>query len=518
MLLLIKLGVHMSLTQKHYSQLHALSRHAKILSGISELLGWDQETYMPSDGAEFRGEQIKTLAGIIHKEKTGKGFSNALAKLINLQTGKLVVNDLGSAKAAAVKEWHRAYIRQIAQPQKFVEDFAQLTAQAVEIWRDSKHHNDFKSFQPLLKRIIEMNQKKCDLIGYADHPYDALLDEYEPGMKTAQVSTIFKDLQKAISNLVKKIAAQPQVNDKILYGNFPMDEQIAFGKRLLRDIGFDLSKGRLDFSEHPFSCTIYATDSRITTTIHPDDAIMKNISAIMHEGGHSLYGMGVPIEEYGTPLGDPLSMAMDESQSRWWETRIGLSKPFWDFYFPVLRQQFPNQFKKASVESFYLAINKVEPSLIRIEADEVTYPLHVILRFEIERALIEGSLKVNEIPEAWNAKTKELLGIAPPNDAKGCLQDIHWAFGAFGYFPSYTLGNLYASHLFTKFEKDHPDWKKRIAQGELIFVKNWLNNAVFQHGKRYSSNELLKKVTGKAFSADAYISYLNAKYAEIYSI
>jgi carboxypeptidase Taq len=282
-------------------------------------------------------------------------------------------------------------------------------------------------------------------------------------------------------------------------------------------MGFDFNQGRLDQSSHPFSSSPHPTDNRITTRFHAT-SLLSCISVILHEGGHALYEKGLPVEQYGTPLGSAISLGMHESQSRWWETRIGQNKSFWTHYLPKLQKYFPNDLKNVKLDPFYRAINKVEPSLIRVEADEVTYPLHVILRFEMEKALIEGSLKVRDIPEAWNSKMQELIGVTPATNSEGCLQDIHWAMGGFGYFPTYTLGNLYAAHLFEAFAKAHPDWEKQIASGNLMFITNWLHENIHQHGRRYTSQELLKKVTGKAFTADAYIKYLNSKYKDIYNL
>lgn len=507
----------MEQAQQDYATLHQLSRHARTLTGIAHLLEWDQETYMPTGAADSRGEQLKTLAGLIHAEKTGKKFSNILSKLIDIPSGKVRVKTLTEPQTAAIREWRREYLKSKALPQRFVEEFTQHASQSILAWRSAKSKNSFKDFAPYLKKTVEMARKRAEYLGYDAHPYDALLDEYEPGTTTAEISKIFTALRKSIVGLLKKISSVKQVDDSYIHGKFPHDKQLEFSKRLLKDMGYDMNCGRLDFSAHPFSLAPHPTDSRITTRFHPT-SLMSCISVVLHEAGHALYEMGLPHEQYGTPLGDYISLGMHESQSRWWETRIGQSKPFWKHYLPLLKEQFKGKLDKVSLDEFYRALNKVEPTLIRVEADEVTYSLHVILRFELECALIEGTLAVKDLPEAWNAKMKELLGIIPANNAEGCLQDVHWSMGAFGYFPTYTLGNLYASHLFEAFAKKHPDWEKQTAAGNLLFIKEWLNESVHQHGKRYSSHELLTKVTGKKFSADAFVSYLNKKYAEIYNL
>lgn len=503
--------------QKDFVQLHKISRHARILSGISSVLDWDQETYMPPGGANNRASQLEILAGIIHSEKTGKKFTNALSKLIDIPSGKVRVKGLTAAQTAALREWRRDYMKETVLPKRFVEEFAKLTSQSIVIWREAKKNNTFHHFAPFLDKIIAMSRKKADFLGFKDHPYDALLDQYEPDATTKDISKLFTSLRKDIADLLKKINKAKQIDDSCLHGKFAQEKQLEFGKRLLADMGYDMNHGRLDLSEHPFSSASHPTDSRVTTRIHPT-SLISNFSVVLHEGGHALYEMGLPQEHYGSPLGDAISLGMHESQSRWWETRIGQNKSFWNYYLPLLKKQFSGKLDAISLDTFYKAINKVEPSFIRIEADEVTYPLHVILRFELERALIEGSLSVRDIPEAWNAKMQELLGITPVTNSEGCLQDVHWAMGGFGYFPTYTLGNLYAAHLFETFAKEYPDWEKRMAAGELAFIKNWLHQAVHQHGRRYSSMELLKKVTGRTFTAEAYTDYLSKKYKEIYHL
>lgn len=498
-----------------YAKLYKLSHHARILSGISSLLNWDQETYMPQGAASIRALQEATLAGMIHEQKSNKKFRSALAKLIDIPSGTILATNLSQEKQAALKQWRRDYIQDHALPKKFVTEFAKLSSHSVLAWREAKQTNSFSKFAPFLEKLIDMSRKKADFLGYQKHPYDALLNQFEPDMTTEQTSLIFTDLKKSIVSLLKKISASKQIDDRFLHGDFPHDKQLEFSHLILKDMGYSLEHGRLDLSSHPFSSSSHPTDSRITTRIHPT-SVMSCISVILHEAGHALYEMGLPQEHYGSPLGDAISLGMHESQSRWWETRIGQSQPFWQYYLPLLKKQFKGKFDRVDLKTFYRAINKVEPSLIRVDADEVTYPLHVILRFELERALIEGTLDVKQIPEAWNAKMKELLGIEPTTNADGCLQDIHWAMGAFGYFPTYTLGNIYAAQLFESFEKKHPDWESKVAAGNLLFITQWLHEAVHRHGRRYTSEEVLKKATGKAATPKPYIAYLQNKYQSVY--
>lgn len=505
----------MSSSQENYAALKALSHYARTLSGISSLLEWDHETYMPTGASAIRSEQLKILAGLVHKEKTSKQYTDSLGKLIDLKTGKIIAADLAEAQQAALREWHRDYKRDVALPDDFVEEFAQLASQAQLVWRQAKNENQFHIFAPFLDKIVAMNRKKADYLGYKDHPYDALLDLYEPEAKTKDIQTEFDKLKKDIVALLKKITSSKQVNDDFIHGQFDTQKQLEFGKKILSAMGYDMTKGRLDLSSHPFSSSSHPSDSRITTRIHPT-SVLSNISVILHEGGHALYEMGLPSDQYGTPLGEAISLGIHESQSRWWETRIGQSKPFWTYWLQHLQKEFKGKLSQIDIDTFYRGINKVEPSFIRVEADEVTYPLHVILRFELEKGLIEGSLSVRDVPEAWNAKMQELLGIKPKHNAEGCLQDVHWSMGAMGYFPTYTLGNMYAAHLFPAFEKAHPHWKEEVSQGQLLFIKDWLAQNVYIHGRRYTSKDLLKKITGKAFTTEAYIDYLIGKYKEIY--
>lgn len=499
------------LCQKHYNRLHQLSTEARLIEGITSHLHWDQETYLPSGAAEIRAAQLKAMTGLQHQKKTSRRFANAIDKLIDLKTGLLNTQELTPPQAAAVKCWRRDYLQDVAIPKHFVETFSVCTSQSVNVWRQARKSNDFSLFAPFLERVVTLARKKADFLGYQDHPYDALLNLYEPDTTTKEIDHLFDGLKKKLAPIIKRNSELPTIDDSFLFGDFPQDRQLAFSKKILEDMGYPFSMGRLDLSTHPFSAASHPTDSRITTRIHPT-GLLSNISSVLHEAGHALYEMGLPIEHYGSPLCQAVSFGIHESQSRWWETRIGLSKPFWHYYLPVLKQYFKGKLDNISLDDFYRAINKVESSFVRIESDELTYPLHIVLRFDIEKRLIEGSLKVKDLPDAWNSMMNKLFGITPPTDAQGVLQDIHWSGGDFGYFPSYALGNMYASHLFLGFEKKYHDWKERVAAGNLIFIKEWLHDNVFVHGRSLSSKELLLQATGHPFSEDAYINYLSEKY------
>ncbi len=469
---------------------------------------------MPPAGSSVRAEQIELMASLTHKERTSKRFEKALKTLIDLDTGTVLADGLTFEQKASLREWRRDFLLATSLPNAFVKRFARLTAEALTVWGKARKENNFSAYAPYLEKIVALSQKKAELIGYKKHPYDALLDTFEPDTSIEKLSPLFSQIKRGVGSVLDHIQTAAQVDDSCLHGSFSTDKQLAFGNVLLRAMGYDLDKGRLDLSSHPFSMAIHPSDSRITTRIHAT-SLFDSLSAVLHEGGHSLYEMGMLPEYYGSPLCEAVSLGIHESQSRFWETRIGQSLPFWKHFLPQLAQTFP-ELSGVPLQTFYRAINRVEPTFIRVEADEVTYSLHVILRFELEKRLIEGSLKVKDLPDAWNDLTHSLLGITPTTDTEGCLQDIHWALGAFGYFPTYALGNLYASQFFETFETTFPDWSSQVERGELLFIKEWLQQNIHQHGRAYRAADLVKKVTGSTLSPTPYLNYLNAKYKAIY--
>lgn len=501
------------MTNPTFEKILEQSKQLHIVNGISSLLDWDQEVMMPDKGSEGRGLEQKLLSGLAHKMILSKKFSKPLFQLIDEETGAFHDPSLDDGQKACLREWRRSYRIQSALPQKFVENFAELTCKANHVWKQARNAKDYALFAPYLQKIIDANRKKADYIGFTDHPYDALLDLYEQGMTTKSASTLFTELKGPLVDLIKKIGTKQQIDPAILHGNFPADQQLAFCKKVLEAMGFDWTRERLDLSTHPFCSSSQSDDCRITTRIDPKD-LFNCLSSVLHEAGHALYDLGLPKEHWGSPLGDSVSMGIHESQSRFWETRIGLSKPFAAYILPKAKQAFPGSFEKVSDLDLYKALNRVEPSFIRVEADEVTYPLHVILRFEIEKMFIEGSLKAKNLPGVWNEKMQQLLGITPPDDAKGCLQDVHWSCGSMGYFPTYALGNLYAAQLFETFEKENPSWKQKVAQGEFAFITAFLKEKIYRHGHRYNGPELIRQATGSSFNALPYIRYLEAKFKE----
>lgn len=488
-----------------------MSRRAVTLDGISQLLSWDQETYMPSAASPARAEQRMILAEYAHAIQTGSEFEKCLKSLVDLKTAAVKAKDLTVTDKAQLRLFHRDFVREKKIPSQFVQEFTRLTSESIALWQKAKLANNFALFRPNLEKIVAMARKKAELLGYDEHPYDALMDEYEPGMTVAQVDQVFNEIKTAISALVKKktTTGQDKVQDIVIKASH--EEELAILNDVLHLIGFDFTKGRLDLSAHPFSTSYHPTDSRITARKGSDGLIVQ-ILTTLHEAGHSFYEMGLPEKQYGTPLGQPISLGIHESQSRFWETRIGRSRGFWKLMLPKLQKLFKKDLGSVTLDSFMPRLNLVKPSFIRTDADEVNYPLHVILRYELEKDLVTGKLKVKDLPERWNEAMNTLIGITPKSDRQGCLQDIHWSMGAFGYFPTYSLGNVYAAQMFEAFAKEHPNWEKRVEKADFAFISEWLSKNVWQHGRRYDGTVLIKKISGKALNAKPYIAYLNSKY------
>ncbi len=500
---------------KAFTDLRELSTEIHHFSSILTLLHWDQETYMPSGGITSRSQQISLLSTLIHEKKTSRKFKDCLEKLVSLSTGKPKVKGLSKTHQLMIREWRKDFLRTSKLPSSFVSTFSQVTSEASQIWASAKKDNNFKVFAPFLNKIIALCRKKAEIWGFEDHPYDALIESYEPCMNTRKLGVLFEGLQKELSFLLKKIHACHPLDSRFLHKKVDDEKQMEIAKLFVSNLPMDQAFTRIDLSSHPFSLALHPHDSRITTRILPNH-FMSNIFSVLHEAGHSLYEMGLPLDTWGTPLSEPVSLTVHESQSRFWETLIGRSLPFWQHFYPMLQKALPSMLKGISLDRFYRAINKVAPTLIRVEADEVTYCLHVIIRFEIEKELISGKLNAHDLPEAWNSKVKAYLGVTPPNDSQGCLQDIHWSLGDFGYFPTYALGNLLAAQLFGTFTKTHPEWEDQTASGDLTVIREWLKLNVHRWGRTYDLEELAKKATGKPFSEAAYCTYLKKKYAEIY--
>jgi len=420
--------------------------------------------------------------------------------------------------AALVRETARDYDKAVKIPVDLVQEMAKITSEAHYVWIEARKEKNFSKFAPVLKKIVALNRRMADCWGFEGSPYDALLDEYEPGLTSAQVDPLFAELKKNIVPLLRAIQKSPQKPDAaFMQQNYPAEDQLAFSRRVLEAMGFDFDRGRLDLSAHPFSSGTGIDDVRLTTRVHEND-VFSALSSSMHEGGHGMYEQGIDPALGRTPLGTGTSLGIHESQSRMWENQIGRGKAFWRHFYPLLQKQFKEQLKDVTREQFYAAINEVKTSFIRVEADEVTYNLHIMLRYEIEKAVIEGSLAVDDIPAAWNEKAQSYLGITPPDDALGCLQDVHWSHGSFGYFPTYTLGNLYAAQFYAQAKKEIAGLEDKVSRGELLPLRNWLNEKIHRVGRSENAAEIVERVCGGPLDASHFVAYLTQKYGEIYAV
>ncbi len=485
----------------------------KDLQYISAIIGWDQETYMPPLGAKERGEQLGTLAGLIHERITSPKF----AQLLEQAEKEVQGMDPDSTEARLIKVTRREFERLIKVPARYYQELSETSAVAYSAWKEARQQDNFKKFQPFLAKIIDLRREYADYFRPYEHIYDPLLDEFEPGMKTKEVQAIFDELRPQQVELIRQIGARPQVDDSALHQYYDEQKQWDFGVEVITKFGYDWQRGRQDKTAHPFTTSFGLNDVRITTRILPD-YIGSALFSTMHECGHALYELGFDPALARTPLADGASLAIHESQSRLWENLVGRSLPFWEYFYPHLQAVFPAQLGNVSLETFYKGINKVEPSLIRIEADEATYNLHIMLRLEIEIALISGELDVRDLPDLWNSKMEEYLGVVPPNNSMGVLQDVHWSHGSIGYFATYALGNLISAQWWEAINKDIPNLDNQIRKGEFQELLGWLREKIHHHGAKYEGKELVQRVTGSGISPKPYIQYIRQKYGQIYGL
>lgn len=483
------------------------------LNGAAALLSWDQETYMPEGGQQARGQQMALLSALAHQRFTSPEMGEMLQKL----QGSEAPDEEDARIAVERAAWE--YDRETKVPEEWVRAMAMAQSEAVAVWTKARQDNDFAKFRPHLERLLSLRRQQADLLRKTGQTrYDALLEGYERGMVSSEIEALFTELRQSVVPLVQSIQKSDQKpSTDCLQGTFDTNLQWQFGLEVLRAMGFDFQRGRQDKSAHPFTTSFHPTDVRITTRVFEDNLSSALFSTI-HEGGHALYDQGFRPEDWRTPLGASISLGIHESQSRMWENLVGRSLPFWSHFFPRLQNLFLAQLGQTGLEEFYRAINASQPSLIRVESDEVTYSLHIILRFEIEKALLEGTLAPADLPEAWNAKIKEYLGLEVPDDKQGCLQDIHWAWGMVGYFPTYTLGNFYSVQLFTQAKKEIPELEDHISKGKLTALTDWLRAKVHRVGTRRLAKELVHDITGQALSAQPFVQYLETKYRAIYRL
>lgn len=503
--------------KERLAQLKKRGRELYLLSHATDVVHWDMETYMPAKGADERAEQLALLEGLSHQKATAPELGELFEALRadSLDDPEHPVED--QCDKAYIREFFRNYKRQVKLPGRLVEEFARETGRAHAVWIKAKEEQNFTRFQGNLEAIIGLCREKAECLGYEEHPYDALLDEFEPWMTTGEVETLFGDLKAGLTTLVAAIAEAPPVEAAFLQRDYPVSGQEKLGRMAVEALGYPWDRGRVDITAHPFTTTLGQDDVRITTRYFADN-VLSGLFSNIHEAGHGLYELGFGPEIAGNLLADGASLGIHESQSRTWENMIGRSRAFWDYFYPRFQEIFPDQTANVSLDQFYRAVNQVQPSLIRVDADEVTYSLHVILRFELEKALLEGSLKVSDLPEAWNAGMKELLGITPENDAVGVLQDVHWSAGLVGYFPTYALGNLYGAQFYRAMDKALGGLDRLIAQGQLAPVLQWLRENIHRYGSRYSAGELCLNATGEKLDAGYFMGYLERKYAGIYGL
>ncbi len=503
--------------KKPLEELKALDAEVKTLEEVQAVLDWDQQVYMPERGVHARSEQAAWIAAAIHGKNTNPRIGDLLDKLDASDDNPLGSDQMSDDDRRLVRAIYRDFKLATRLPSDLVSRIARVTSIAQAVWAEARRKSDFTLFRPHLGEIVQLSLDVSDRLGYREHPYDALIDQYEPEMRTSQVAHIFRELREGLVPLVRKIHAARQVNDSFLRKSYPAARQEAFCRKVLEAMQFDMRRGRLDRSVHPFTCTVGPDDVRLTTR-YDEDYLPTALFGTIHEGGHGLYELGFRREYHGTRLAASASLGIHESMSRFWENVVGRSRAFWHSFYPLLKEEFPDQLSGVDLESFYKAVNRVEPSFIRVEADEVTYSLHIILRFELERMLIGRELKVSELPEAWGEQSRDLLGITPNNDANGVLQDIHWSGGMIGYFPTYALGNVYGLQFASRLRSDHPDVDNRIRNGELEPIKTWLDTHIHSLGRSRTPTELCEEVSGKPMTAGPFIDYLNSKYADVYDL
>lgn len=478
------------------------------------VLHWDQEVNMPKAGMTARIQQLTTLGRLIHQKATSDEFGEQIAAAAAELNGA----DYDSNEASLIRYLQRTYEDACKLPTEFVTRVSQVSGEARHAWVQARAENDFASFLPHLEQVVALCQEMADLYGYEDEPYDALLDKYEYGMKTADVRRIFDAVKAEAIPLRQAIEERgTAVDDSLLHQPYDVEKQKEFARYIAGAVGYDFSRGHLGTVVHPFATSFSRDDARITTRWYPD-FINPSLFGTLHESGHAMYEQGTHPDLARTPLARGTSMGLHESQSRMIENIVGRSRGFWQAHYPKLQSLFPEALGNHTVEEFYRAINKVQPSYIRVEADELTYNFHIILRFELEQAMLNGDLAVKDLPTAWNDKMNELLGVTPPTDTEGCLQDVHWSRPGFGYFPTYALGNLYAAQLFEAATAQQPAIETEMVAGKTGALVTWLRENIHQYGRKFPPAELVQRATGSALTHEPFVRYVTAKFSDIYEL
>lgn len=500
--------------ESKFESLCEYGRQIAVLASTQAVLEWDEHTHLPAAAGEYRAKQVSTLASLVHARRTDARLGELLGELRESP----LAHDPATRTGCIIQRMSEDYNRHAKLPARLVEELSHATSLGQQIWVKARAADDFEQFRPSLERILSLKREQAQALGYQKSPYEPLLDEYEPGASVEGIALVLKDLVQSLKQLHDQMFASGRHMDKsCLHRVFPVAEQGKMGRLACEKIGFDFERGMLDVTTHPFCSDLGPYDCRITTRYRVD-SFSDAFFSTLHEAGHGLYEQGLVSEDYGLPTGQAVSLGVHESQSRMWENIVGRSLAFWRHFMPHVKSLFPSAAREVSLEDWYAAVNDVRPSLIRVEADEVTYNLHIIIRFELERDLIEERLPVSELPQAWNQKYRDYLGLEPPSAALGVLQDVHWSAGLFGYFPTYSLGNLYAAQLFEQAEAELGNLAEMFAVGDFAPLRHWLLVNIHRQGRRYSPTDLIKKTARRELSSRELVQYLRRKLAPMYNL
>ena len=503
-----------ALNDQSYHELSRYCRETALLESVDDLLGWDEQTMLPPAGGELRADQCSLMAGMVHRRHTDPRLGEWLAELRESPMAADLHSDLG----ATIHRIGREYDRRTKLPQRLVEELARVSVLGQQTWVVARKQNDYQRFAPLLEEIVKLSQEKADALGWEECRYDSLLDEYEPDATTAEVRAVLEPLGLSLVELLQQVLGSGRrAPVEMLHRNYQRDSQQRVGTAAAALIGFDFQSGRLDVAAHPFCCGLGPGDCRITTR-YDENFWPTSFFGILHEAGHGIYEQGLRRDQFGLPPGQYASLGIHESQSRLWENQVGRSRPFWEHFYPRAQKTFPHALADTPLDDFYWAINDVRSSLIRVEADEVTYNLHILIRFELEQALIDGDILVADLPDAWNRKYEEMIGVRPDTDADGVLQDIHWSGGMIGYFSTYSLGNIYAAQLFEHASSEIGNLDQHIAKGDSSELLRWLRHNIHAKGQCFNSIQLVESVTGQPPSSQPLLNYLRGKIAPLYGI
>jgi carboxypeptidase Taq len=493
-----------------YDKFQAKMTKIADLNHTIAVLSWDKEVNLPKGSNRFRSQQIATLSGMVHELFTDKEMGDLLRRLVNMKS-------LSAKERKNVVVVYEDYKKSTLFSKEFVMKKSMAISTAFQAWEAARSANDFGLYAQPLDELLAIVKEEAKILKHPTHPYNALLHQYEPGLTVEKLDEVFADVKKKLLPIIKKIRKGTKVNNKFLRKKYNAQDQWDFGLHILESMGYDFDHGRQDLSTHPFTISFSPEDVRVTTRVDENDLGNMTWSCI-HEGGHALYEQGLNPEDYGLPTGNAISLSIHESQSRLWENNVGRSKAFWTFHYPTLQALFPKNLSKISLDDFYKGINKIKPNLIRTEADELHYHIHVMIRYEIEKEIMEEKIETKDLANVWNKKYKEYLGIKVPDDLNGILQDVHWSHGSIGYFPTYSLGSFYAAQFYTKAKNDLNSLNKNIRKGDTQPLLLWLRENIHQYGRFYEAEELCKKVTGEELKLDYFITYVKKKYSKIYGI